>query len=94
MQAAILLTQLPQEARFTKALIPDAEWSIDTTLLVRIEYELRLLIWAQGDKKKRGPEPQPLEPPSRRMEMESRLDGIDIEETNRILGIGGDTHGH
>lgn len=93
LHAASIISQLPRESRFTRALVPDAEWSDEVALLVKIDYELRLLMWAQADRKKRGPEPKPIEPPSRRKEMEERLEGIDVEETNRLLGIGGEDNG-
>ena len=59
---AALAVQLPSDARIRVAYDKDAMWTLEHVLLASLLNNLRGLIWMLGDKRKRGPEPQPVGP--------------------------------
>ncbi len=61
---AVLAVQLPQDCRWRVSYERDAWWNGDRLLQASLINSLNGLIWALGDKKKRGPRPQPIGPSS------------------------------
>lgn len=60
LRAAILAYQLPHDSRVWTAIAPSRAHDESRQLLRRIEYNQRAFAWAQADKTKRGPEPEPM----------------------------------
>lgn len=63
-RAAVLLTQLPFEARTVIIDYPDAAWPIEAHILRNVDYTLRGILYALCGGK--GKKPKPIELPSER----------------------------
>lgn len=59
---ASLVVQMPEDCRWRVAENPDALWNMDRTLLALLVNQMQGYIWANADKKKRGPKPKPIGP--------------------------------
>ena len=59
---AALIAQLPDDARLARVEDEDYLWTIDRTLMAAAVNALNLLIYSQGNKKRRGPRPEAIGP--------------------------------
>lgn len=59
---ASLVTQMPEDCRWRVAEDRDALWNMDRVLLALLVNQIQGYIWANADKKRRGPRPKPLGP--------------------------------
>lgn len=59
---ASLVTQMPEDCRWRVAEDRDALWNMDRVLLALLVNQMQGYIWANADKKKRGPKPKPIGP--------------------------------
>lgn len=59
---ASLVTQMPEDCRWRVAEDQDALWNMDRVLLALLVNQIQGYIWANADKKRRGPRPKPLGP--------------------------------
>lgn len=90
-EALALLIGLPETSRTRRAMDPswrDREWIRPENYLALIEYQIRAYIWANAEKSKRGPEPEPIVPASMRPEPRGRIADIEplpIEELEAKL---------
>lgn len=71
-RAAVLLLQLPQQARTVCVDYPDASWSIEAQLLRSVDYDLRAIFYALCDGK--GKKPKPIELPSEQSKHDEIID--------------------
>lgn len=61
-EAIALIKQLPADSRTFLAQAPEYKWPTKEQYLAGIEFSWRQWLWANSDKKKRGPEPKPMLP--------------------------------
>lgn len=89
LRAAILTYQLPRDSRMWAAILPVGVHDESRQLLRRIEYNQRALAWARADKKKRGPEPDPVYLSGEEAVMDEKLrrDRETQEEVAEFFGI-------
>lgn len=89
LRAAILAYQLPKDSRTWTAIVPALAHDESRQILRRIEYNQRAYAWAQADKKKRGPEPEPmtLSGEDELKEEQARREKKDQESVAEFLGI-------
>lgn len=59
---AVLASQLPPDSRLAASENADARWTLTNTLLAVLANDLRLWIWAHGDKRRRGSRPRLIGP--------------------------------
>lgn len=59
---ASIVAQMPEDCRWRVAEDQDALWNMDRVLLALLVNQMQGYIWANADKKRRGPRPKPLGP--------------------------------
>ena len=59
---ASIVSQMPEDCRWRVAEDQDALWNMDRVLLALLVNQVQGYIWANADKKRRGPRPKPLGP--------------------------------
>lgn len=59
---ASIVAQMPEDCRWRVAEDQDALWNMDRVLLALLVNQIQGYIWANADKKRRGPRPKPLGP--------------------------------
>lgn len=90
LHAAVLVEQLPPNARIYIAEDPNLLWDTQTWLLWQMEYDLRILAWQNTkDAQKRRNEPKPSKTPKELHEERARAANFDIDLVNSVLGIKG-----
>lgn len=75
--AAVLLGQLPPDARCVVEENPDASWSIEAWFLRQIEFDIRALMYGLSGKK--GTRPEPIEMPSETLRKQRVLESAETE---------------
>lgn len=92
---AALVKCLPRDSLIARAVNPDNEWSMESTLLADLSNNLAGLLWGMSDKRKRGGRRPNIGPSWMRVKartLEARVMSIDelMNELNKPRKVAGD----
>lgn len=87
-RAAALAAQLPHKSRCAMQVNPDLSWDDQTRFISNMEYLLRIENYSHSKDAKHGiNKPQPNPSPSKRADINRRIDAANPEEVAEALGI-------